>query len=404
MAHLLSRKPLAAIFIALVLMILTTSLVLAATGDISTLAGDGNGATTGDGGVSTSAQLNSPVGVGIDSSGNVYITEYSGNVVRKVDSSGNISTIAGTGTAGFSGDGGLATSAQVSSPYDVMADGAGNIYIADSGNHTIRKIDNSGTISTIAGTGVGGFSGDGGLATSAQLNNPSGVGMDTSGNIYVADQNNQRIRKIDLSGNISTVAGNGTAGFSGDGGLATAAQLRNPYALKVNGTGEIFIADADNNRVRKVDASGNISTVAGNGTTGLSGDGAAATSAQLYSPSGIELGAGGGFYIGDTLNARVRFVSGGGTISTVAGTTAGFSGDGGPATSAQTNQVYGVAVGTDGTLYIADILNNRVRAVEGTTVAPSVPGVTTWGMGAMALMLGAAIIVTGRRRKAAARA
>ncbi len=294
MAHLLSRKPLAAIFIALVLMILTTSLVLAATGDISTLAGDGNGATTGDGGVSTSAQLNSPVGVGIDSSGNVYITEYSGNVVRKVDSSGNISTIAGTGTAGFSGDGGLATSAQVSSPYDVMADGAGNIYIADSGNHTIRKIDNSGTISTIAGTGVGGFSGDGGLATSAQLNNPSGVGMDTSGNIYVADQNNQRIRKIDLSGNISTVAGNGTAGFSGDGGLATAAQLRNPYALKVNGTGEIFIADADNNRVRKVDASGNISTVAGNGTTGLSGDGAAATSAQLYSPSGIELGAGGG--------------------------------------------------------------------------------------------------------------
>ena len=118
--------------------------------------------------------------------------------------------------------------------------------------------------------------------------------MDTSGNIYVADQNNQRIRKIDLSGNISTVAGNGTAGFSGDGGLATAAQLRNPYALKVNGTGEIFIADADNNRVRKVDASGNISTVAGNGTTGLSGDGAAATSAQLYSPSGIELGAGGG--------------------------------------------------------------------------------------------------------------
>jgi hypothetical protein len=404
MAHSLSRKPLAAIFIALALTILTTSLVFAASGDISTLAGDGTPATTGDGGASTSAQVSLPRGLGVDSSGSVYIAEYLGHVLRKVDSSGNISTIAGTGTGGYNGDGGLAVNAQLKNPHDVMADGSGNVYIADRGNHRIRMIDSSGNISTIAGTGTAGYNGDGGLATSAQLNNPSGLGMDTSGNIYIADASNDRIRKIDSSGNISTVAGTGVGGFSGDTGPATSAQLDTPQGLKVNNAGEIFIADASNHRVRKVGTSGNITTIAGTGTPGLSGDGGPGTSADLKYPVSIELGPSGGIYVADALNYRIRLIDGSGDITTVAGTTQGFSGDGGPATSAQMDEVYGVTTGTDGTLYIADTGNNRVRAVEGTTTAPSVPGVTTWGMGAMALMLGAAMIVTGRRRKAGARA
>jgi uncharacterized repeat protein (TIGR01451 family) len=247
----------------------------------------------------------------------------------------------------------------------VGIDGSGNVYIAEVDGDVIRKVNASGNISTFAGTGTGGFAGDGGLATAAQLDGPEDVMADSSGNVYIADHGNHMIRKIDTSGNISTVAGNGTAGFSGDSGLATAAQLNNTMGLKVNGTGEIIIADTNNHRVRKVDASGNISTIAGTGASGLSGDGAAATSAQLSSPSDIELAAGGRFYIADTLNFRVQLVSGDGTISTVAGTTSGFSGDGGPATSAQVTQVYGVAVGLNGTLYIADVANNRVRAVEG---------------------------------------
>ena len=192
-----------------------------------------------------------------------------------------INTIAGNGTYGYSGDGGPATSAQLWDIASVAVDGLGNIYIEDNYNQVIRKVSTNGTISTVAGNGTQGYSGDGGPATSAQLNNPTGVAADGSGNIYIADAVNNVIRKVSTNGNISTVAGNGTASYSGDGGAATSAQLWDPEGVAVDGSGNIYIADYDNNRIRKVNTSGIISTVAGNGTPGYSGDGGAATSAEL---------------------------------------------------------------------------------------------------------------------------
>ena len=214
--------------------------------------------------------------------------------------------MAGT-TAGFSGDGGFATLAQLKFPYGVTFDAVGNLYIADQGNNRIRKVDTVGNISTVAGT-TAGFSGDGGAATLAQLNNPTSVSVDAAGNIYIADRINHRIRKVDTAGNISTVAGT-TVGFSGDGGLATLAQLNTPYSVSVDAAGNLYIADAQNHRIRKVDTAGNISTVAGT-TAGFSGDGGAATLAQLSLPIGVTFDDAGNLYIGDLLNHRIRKVEG----------------------------------------------------------------------------------------------
>ncbi len=329
---------------------------------ITTIAGTSTAGYSGDGGLATSAQLNYSQGVAVDNSGNIFIADQSNHRVRKVDTSGNISTVAGTGTPGYSGDGGLATSAQLWQPSGVAVDSSGNIYIADYTNNRVRKVDASGNISTVAGTGTPGYSGDGGLATSAQLWQPSGVAVDSSGNIYIADYTNNRVRKVDASGNISTVAGTGVAGYSGDGGLATSAQLKNPNGLAVDSSGNIFISDQTNNRVRKVDASGNISTVAGTGTQGYSGDGGLATSAQLNYPSGVAVDSSGNIFIPDYGNHRVRKVDASGNISTVAGTGAsGYAGDGGLATSAQLNHPIGVAVDSSGIIYISDYTNSRIR-------------------------------------------
>ncbi len=328
---------------------------------ITTIAGTGTAGSSGDGGQATSAQLNRPRGVAVDAQGNVYVADESSHRVRKV-SGGTISTVAGTGTAGYSGDGGQATSAQLNGPVGVAVDGQGNLYIADRDNARIRKVS-GGTISTVAGTGTAGYSGDGGQATSAQLSNPYGIAVDTQGNLYIADLSNNRVRKVTAAGVISTVAGTGTAGYSGDGGQATSAQLKNPIAVAVDTQGNLYIADYGNYRVRKVTAAGVISTVAGTGTAGYSGDGGQATSAQLNSPAGVAVDAGGTLYMADWANNRIRAVSGG-IITTIAGSTAGFAGDGGPAGSAQVNSPFDLAVDSRGSLYVSDALNHRLREIE----------------------------------------
>jgi sugar lactone lactonase YvrE len=275
-----------------------------------------------------------------------------------VTGSNTITTVAGTGVQGFSGDGGPATSAQLNNTQGVAVDGQGNLYIADFATHRVRKVDTGGTITTFAGT-TGGFSGDGGPATSAQLNGPTGVAVDGQGNIYIADFNNARVRKVSPNGIITTFAGTGVPGLSGDGGPATAARLYAPKGLAADGQGNLYIVDQYNHRVRKVDSGGTITTFAGT-SAGFSGDGGPATSARLMYPDWVAADANGDVYITDG-NRRVRKVSGG-TITTFAG--GGQLGDGGPATSAWLGHPLGLAVDGQGNVYIADSLDYRVRKVD----------------------------------------
>ncbi|BBI31186.1 NHL domain-containing protein [Cohnella abietis] len=339
----------------------------AASDIISTVAGSGE--YLGDGGDATSAKLNLPTGVTMDSNGNLYIADYSNNRIRKVNTLGKISTVAGTGTAGFSGDSGKANLAKLQDPQGVAVDSAGNIYIADSFNNRIRKVDTSGEISTVAGIFNSGYWGDDVAATSTPLNRPTGVAVDSQGNLYIADSYNNRIRKVDTIGIISTVAGSSNVGgYTGDGAVATSAKLNLPTGVFVDSIGNLYIADSENHAIRKVDKqSGKISTVAGTGSAGFSGDGESATSAQLNSPTGVTVDSSGNLYIADFINHRIRKVDASGKISTVAGSSkgffGGFSGDGGAATSAELNNPKGVAVDSSGMLYIADSNNNRIRKV-----------------------------------------
>jgi uncharacterized protein (TIGR03437 family) len=335
-------------------------------GVITTVAGTGVYGFRGDNGPATSAQLSEPFGVAVDGASNLYIADQAYNHrVRKV-TNGVITTVAGNGLVG---DGGQATGARFYEPAGVAMDAAGSLYVADDFDHRVRKVT-TGVITTVAGNGIGGFGGDSGPATSAQLAEPESVAVDSAGNLYIADFFNCRIRKV-AHGVITTVAGNGTPGFGGDSGPATSAQLNYPTGVSVDAAGNLYIADQANNRVRKV-SGGVITTVAGNGTLGFSGDNGPATTAQLNGPAGIAVDAAGNLYIADYGNSRVRKVSGG-VITTVAGNgTAGFSGDNGPATSARLNSPEGVAVDSAGNLYVADLGNNRIRRVSGgviTTVA-----------------------------------
>jgi uncharacterized protein (TIGR03437 family) len=280
-----------------------------AAGVISTVAGNGVNAGTGDGGPATAASLSDVSGVAVDPAGNLYIADDSNRRIRKVSPSGIITTIAGVGVQGFSGDGGPATAAMLGRAEALALDSAGNLYFADSVNQRIRKIDVNGVITSIAGTGVDGYTGDGGPATAAQLGFPIGVAVDSGGNVYIADGDNNRVRKVTPAGIISTVAGNGDGAFAGDGGPAIDASINIPSDVAVDAAGNLYIADAGNNRIRRVDTSGNITTVAGTDDNGYSGDGGAATQAMLNYPWGLGVDPSGEVYIGDRVNSRVRTLS-----------------------------------------------------------------------------------------------
>lgn len=330
---------------------------------ITTVAGNGSYGFSGDGGIATEASLSHPAGVSGDAQGNLYIANRSGHRVRKVSPNGVITTLAGVTFAGFIGDGGAATAAALYFPVGVNSDSNGNVFIADSYNHRIRKVSPDGIITTVAGSNSTlGFSGDGGMATAARLNSPLGVSSDTQGNLFIADAGNYRVRKVSPDGIITTVAGNGTAGFSGDGGAATAAKINLPSGVSSDTQGNLYIADTQNNRIRKVSPDGIITTVAGNGTIGFSGDGGQATLARLYSPVAINNDFQGNLFITDYGNNRIRKVSPDGIITTVAGNgTTGFSGDGGLATAARLSSPYSASSDTQGNVFIADTFNNRIR-------------------------------------------
>jgi Bacterial Ig-like domain (group 3)/NHL repeat len=325
----------------------------------STTAGTGTAGYTGDTGPATAATLANPSAVAFDTAGNLYVADANNHVIREISTSGVITTIAGTGSEGFAGDGAAATSAQLDTPTGIAVDASGNLYIADSHNHRIRKVS-AGTITTLAGTGTPGFSGDGAAATAAQLSLPSGVAVDSTGNVYIADTNNHRIRKVS-SGTITTLAGDGEELYAGDNGPATSAALDSPTGVAVDANGNVYIADRLNQRIRVV-SGGNITTFAGSGTPGFSGDGASATAATLSKPSGVSVDAVGNVYIADTDNQRIRQV-GNNTIATIEGSgSQGYGGDSGLSTAAILNAPRAVAPDAFGNLSIADRLNQRLRS------------------------------------------
>lgn len=327
----------------------------------------------GDSQLATTAELNAPIALALDSSGNLYIVDSGNNVVREVTkSTGKIATIAGTSDSyQYSGDGGAATSASFNVPYGIAVDSSGNVYVSDLLNHVVRKINSSGTISTVAGTGTYGYSGDGGPGTSAQLNEPIGLALDSQQNLYIADSNNFCVRMLNTTtGIITTVAGVPTVNsFSGDGGPATKAKMSPPYGIAVDSAGNLYIADKVHNRIREV-SNGIINTIAGTGTQGFSGDGGPATEAELNRPWGLNVDSAGNLYVADYGNVRIRLISKNGIITTLAGFAANYGGDGGPAVNATLN--YPTATVFDrstGNVYIADTGNNVIRLMTPSSVA-----------------------------------
>ncbi|CAG0928150.1 partial Serine/threonine-protein kinase PknD, partial [Planctomycetaceae bacterium] len=416
----------------------------ATTQAITIVAGTGTFAQSPDGAVAATSPIGNVCGLAVDSSGNIYFTEESWHVVRRISAStGQLSTVAGNGSPGASGDGGPATSAMLKNPSGLAIDSAGDLYIADTQNHKIRKVS-AGVITTLAGIGTMGSGGDGGPATSASLNQPNGVCIGTGGNIFIADTQNSRVRRVN-AGNIYVYAGSGAYGFSGDGGLAVSANMAEPRSITMHPGGDLILCDSENHRVRRVSSSTqNITTIAGIGvgwaSGGFSGDGGPATSAEFWGTYGVACDAAGNVFVVDHLNGRVRRVDAsttnistivggsgsigdggppvssvvawpqgftsdsagtllvasdnrirrvdiaGNVISTIAGDgIAGFAGDNGPATSAQLNNSRGLARDAAGNIYIADSYNHRVRRIDAgtgeiTTVAGSGP--TGYGTGA----------------------
>ena len=332
---------------------------------IHTFAGTGTVGYSGNDSLATHAEMNSCSNVAVDGAGNVYIVDRGNNVVRKVNTAGIITTFAGDDTAGYSGDGGLAIAAKLNQPYGIATDVAGNVYITDEGNNVIRRVSTAGVINTYAGTGTPGYTGNGGLADHATLNGPEGIAIDSSDNLYIADRNNNVIREVSSLGVINTIAGNGTPGYSGDNGNALVANLYSPSGVAVDVAGNVYIADQINNVVRKVTySSGIITTYAGTGIAGATGDGGAANVAQLTRPSSVSLDQAGSVYIADQGNYVIRRVDSLGNISLFAGRyTEGYTGDGGLSMNADLGLPSGVYADGWRRIYIADYNNNVVRIV-----------------------------------------
>ena len=351
---------------------------------IRTLAGTGTAGYNGDNINATKARLNYPVDLAVDRSGDIYIADDSNNRIRKLTvSTGILTTVAGTGLTTYNGDDIDATTAAINTPEGVGVDGLGNIYIADTANHRLRKVTvSTGKITTVAGTGTPGTGKDGILATTSNLFRPASVAVDVEGNIYIADSANHRIRKVSAStGLISTVAGTGTRSYNGDNIDATTAQLSAPLAVAVDKNGDIYIADTFNNRLRKVTIStGKITTIAGTGVNSYNGDNIDATTATIANPKGVAVDREGNVFIADSENYRIRkVIVSTGKITTIAGTgIAGFTGDGVIAINARLNYVTGIAVDGVDNFYIADTSNHRIRSMTGAlrtgspSVAPSV--------------------------------
>ena len=338
--------------------------VISGSSTITTVIGTGTASSTGDGGAATSATVNSPMTTEVDAAGSIYVADTNGCRVRKVTSNAVISTVMGTGSCTSTGDGGAATSATANLVSSVALAPDGGYYLSDNSGYRVRKVSAAGTITTYAGTGTAGTTGDGVAATSAQINSVRGLAVDQAGNLYIAQQTQCRIRKVTSSGVISTFAGTGTCGTSGDGGAATSATINTSVMLWVGPDSSVYLADWGACRVRQINSAGIISTVAGTGTCSSSGDGAAATSATLNHPSGIVGDGYGTLYVSEQSSNRVRKIDPAGIITTIVGTgTASSTGDGGAASSATVNGPYGLALDGAGRLLIAEAGGNRIRRV-----------------------------------------
>lgn len=351
-----------------------------AAGAVTVVAGTGTAAFSGDGGAPLAATFAGPLGVAAVG-GTVYIADTGNGRVRSIGAT--VATVAGNGT-GASGNGGLARAAQLASPRGLAADAAGSVYVADASAAQVRRISPAGVIASFAGTGSPGSSGDGGPATAALLTSPVAVAVDGAGRVFISDSAANKVRRVDTSGLIATVAGTGANGSGGDGGAATAAQLSRPAGLAFDPSGRLLIADYGNNKVRRVDVGGTITTVAGSGTSGFTGNGGAATAAQLAGPEGVAVAADGTIYVADSTNDRVRKISTGGTIDAFAGSgifpnDPSQVGDGGPATAAFLLGPRHVAVDADGSVLIADAGNARVRRVDPSGTITTVLGSTSSG-------------------------
>ena len=359
---------------------------------ITTAAGNGTEGYSTDGIPATSSELNQPRGVALDTQGNFYIADTLNNRIRKVDRNGIITTVAGigpagatTGTGGYNGDNMSATSAALNSPLRLTADNQGNLYIADTVNHRVRKVNTNGVITTVAGNGVSGYNGDNVAATAAELSYPEGVAVDGAGNLFIVENGNNLVRKVDTNGIITTVAGvPKKSGYNGDNMPATSALLSGPTTLALDSSGDLYIVDQGNQIIRKV-ANGTITTVAGvPGTHGYNGDGIPATSAWLDSPAGVAVDAAGDLFITDSSNDRIREVSANGTISTLAGNgEAAFAGDTLLSTRSAVSAPRDVALNSAGSVYIADTGNNRIRLLSPSAAITSVANSASNAAGAI---------------------